>query len=568
MMPASSTGFLTIKTILVILLHSFLRRLLLVAMLLCASAAWGQVKPAAAQPAPQQDPRFEIRRFIVEGASLVSVQELEAATQPFSGPSKDFADVQRALEAIERLYTRKGYSAVQVILPEQELDRGEVHFKVVEARVGKVLVEGNKFFDEANVRASLPSLAPGVSPNVDRIAEALRVANENPAKQTVALLRGGAEEGTVDAVIRVTDEKPVKFSVTIDNSGTAETGLFRVGFGFQHANLWNRDHVFSGQYVMAPHQRDHPHSVALVPNPRVFIIGGSYRIPLYRLGDSLEFSGGYSNVNSGTVSGLFGAFNVAGAGTVFGARYNHNLPRVGELEHRLTFGWDWRAYNNRTTSVIGNFTVLPDVTVSPVSVTYSGVYRSSSSETTFNFAGFKNLPGGNDGHTKVFDAVRPGASPGYTVWRYGVGYNQAFASDWQGRFAFNGQMTRNRLISGEQFGIGGADSVRGFFEREVANDSGYRGTLEAYTPDLAAKVDWLSGFRLRGLAFYDWGQVRRFGATFGEILRQGIASVGFGMRMSHGTNLSVRLDYGLILDAGGSQGKWDGRPSFTLAYIF
>jgi len=357
---------------------------------------------------------------VVQGATQVSARELEAATSPFAGISKDFGDVQRALEAIERLYTAKGYSAVQVMLPEQELNKGEVEFKVVEAKVGRVIVEGNKFFDEANVRASLPSLAPGVAPNVDRIAESLRVANENPAKQTIALLRGGAEEGTVDAVVRVTDENPIKYSITVDNSGTAETGLFRVGFGFQHGNLWNRDHVLSAQHVMAPQKRDHPHSMSLEPNPRVFIIGGSYKIPLYALRDSLEFSAGYSNVRSGVVQGLFGQFNVAGAGTVLGARYNYNLPRIGELEHRLAFGLDWRAHNNRTTTVVGNTPVLPDVTVHPFSITYAGVYRSSVSELSFNFSGSKNLPGGNDGHSKVFEAFRPGAVPGYTIWRYGV----------------------------------------------------------------------------------------------------------------------------------------------------
>ena len=125
----------------------------------------------------QQDPRFEIRRFVVEGATLISATDIDLATAAFVGGNKDFSDVQRALESIERLYAGKGFSAVQVILPEQELDRGEVHFKVVEARVGKVLVEGNKFFDEANIRASLPSLSPGEAPNVNRIAQSLRVAN-------------------------------------------------------------------------------------------------------------------------------------------------------------------------------------------------------------------------------------------------------------------------------------------------------------------------------------------------------------------------------------------------------
>jgi len=57
------------------------------------------------------------------------------ARSAFTGRDKDFADVQRALEALERAYTDKGFSAVQVILPEQELDKGVVRFKIVEARI-------------------------------------------------------------------------------------------------------------------------------------------------------------------------------------------------------------------------------------------------------------------------------------------------------------------------------------------------------------------------------------------------------------------------------------------------
>ena len=536
-------------------------------LLLCTTIAL-QATHAWSQGTPQQDPRFDIQRFIVEGATLITNADIQAATGPFAGKSKDFADVQRALEAIERLYASKGYSAVQVILPEQELERGEVHFKVVEAKIGKVVVEGNKFFDEANVRASLPSLRPGISPNVVEIARSLKVANENPAKQSTALLRGGTEEGAVDAVIRITDEKTVKFSVSLDNTGTPETGAFRLAFGYQNANVWNRDHVFSAQYVISPHEAENPHSVRLWPNPRVDIYGLSYRIPLYGSGDTIDLSAGYSNVRSGQVPGLFGQFNVAGAGAVFGARYNFNLAKRGELDHRVSLGLDWRGYDNRTTTVGGNQAVLPDVTVHPISVTYSGVFRSSASETSFYVGGYKNLPGGNDGDTKVFEAFRPGAVPGYTVWRYGIGHNQAFGDDWQGRFSVSGQATRNLLLSGEQFGLGGADSVRGFMEREVSNDNGTRYSLEAYTPDYGGKLPWVSGFRARNVFFYDWGRVKRFNPLPGETRQQGIASVGFGIRVSHGTNFSFRLDYGLIIDDGGNQGNWEGRPHATVSYIF
>ena len=452
-----------------------------------------KVQGQATEAQSPAEPRFEIRGFIVEGATLIGKEEIAAAVGPFAGKDQDFADVQRALEALERAYTDKGYSAVQVILPEQELDRGEVRFKIVEAKIARLVIEGSKFFDEDNIRRSLPSVKSGDAPNIHSIADNLRVTNENPAKQTTVLLRGGSEEGQVDAVVRVTDEKPLKFSFTMDNTGTQQTGIYRVGFGFQHSNMFNRDHVLSMQYVTSPSDNDHPASTIPHPNRNVFIVGATYRVPLYEYGDSVDFSVGYSNVNSGVIQNLF---NVSGSGSIAGVRYNANLRKWGDLEQKLAFGLDWRGYRNKVTA--GGAALVPDVTVHPLSVVYYGLYRTGASETSFNLGMFKNLPGGNDGHTKAFDAARSGGESTYFITRYGMNHLQAFANDWQFRFAFNGQMTRDRLVSGEQFGLGGVDSVRGFLEREVVNDNGYRGTMEFYTPDFASSVPFMpGGSRLR-----------------------------------------------------------------------
>ncbi len=248
--------------------------------------------PAPTPAAPAAEPRFAIEKFTVRGATLITADGLQLILAPYMGKSKDFADVQRALETLERAYTSRGYSAVQVILPEQDISDGEVEFDVVEAKIGKVVVEGNKFFDEANIRASLPEVEPAKHPNIFKISDNLRVANENPAKQTTVLLRSGAEEGQVDAVVRVSDERPNKLSMTLDNTGTQQTGLFRLGFGYQNSNVWNRDHVLNMQYVTAPNDDDRTNRLTLYPSKHVFIFGGQYRIPLYRQGDSVEFSAG------------------------------------------------------------------------------------------------------------------------------------------------------------------------------------------------------------------------------------------------------------------------------------
>jgi hemolysin activation/secretion protein len=530
--------------------------------------------PAPVAP-PAAEPRFAIEKFTVRGATLITADGLQRILAPYIGKNKDFADVQKALEALERSYTSKGYSAVQVVLPEQDISDGEVEFDVVEAKIGKIVVEGNKYFDEANIRASLPQVQQGQPPNIYNISDNLRVANENPAKQTTVLLRSGAEEGQVDAVVRVSDERPNKLSMTLDNTGTAQTGIFRLGFGYQNANVWNRDHVLNAQYVTAPNDDDKTNRMGLYPSKHVFIVGGAYRIPLYRQGDSLEFSAGYSNVNSGVVANLF---NISGSGSIFSARYNHSLQKAGDLEHRLTYALDWRGYQAAVKQVgVTGASLVPDVTVHPISLTYAGTYRKGETDSNFSVSVHQNLPGGNDGGTGAFQGdpfitparptARAGANPRYFATRWSFNHNRALPRDWQFRFGMSGQLTRDTMIPGEQFGIGGADSVRGFLEREIVSDNGYRGTTEVYTPDLSKFVP-ISGARVRALAFYDWGAVRRIRPGGLELHGQHVSSAGLGVRFSRGTNLSFRLDAATVTDSGGLQKIGDLRLHMSFAYIF
>lgn len=522
-------------------------------------------------------PRFEIRRFIFDGATLISREQLESATAGFTGPSRTFADVQRALETLERAYSDAGYNAVQIVLPEQELDRGEIRFQIVEAKIGRVLVEGNKHFDEANIRASVPSLQPGTSPNIHQISRNLRVANENPAKQATVLLRSGQEEATVDAVLRVVDEPPTKFSVTVDNTGNAQTGRLRVGVGVQNANAFGFDDVLTAQYVTAPYtdyvdSNGDVNRLSVLPSRKVTVVGAGYRRPLYRLGDSVDFSAGYSNVNSGIVAGLF---NITGRGIILGARYTRNFDKLGDYEHRAAFSVDYRSYENKGVRLAGDDTntqLIPDVVVHPVTILYSGLYRLQDSETGFSVGISKNFAGGNDGRGASFCASRNNgigecADANYEILKWAINHNRALPADWQMRVAINGQYTKEMLVTGEQFGVGGADSVRGFFEREITNDVGYRGTLEVYTPDFGGWTG-ISGARTRALAFYDFGGVQRNKPGPAEAHATHVWSTGVGLRFSRGTNLAFRVDFGIVGGAGGSQSEGDSKLHASISYIF
>jgi len=545
--------------------------------------------PAAAQ-GTDGGPRFEIRTFVFDGATLLPPERLRAATAPFTGPDRDFGDVQRALEAVERLYREAGYSAVQVLLPEQALERGEIRLRVIEARLGRVLVEGNRYFSDDNIRASVPALVPGASPNIVEVGRNLRVANENPSKQATVLLRSGQEDATVDAVVRVIDEPPFRQSLTADTTGTPETGWLRVGYGLQYANGAGEDHVLTFQIVGAPYRNDDPDRLSAFPSEDVLIVGLGLHVPLYALGDALDFTAGYSNVDSGTIGGNL--FTVSGAGGLFSARYTHYLDRRGDYDQRLALAWEHRGYHFKDVrSVATGEQLQPDITVRPLSLTYSGLLRGAEGETSLTIGVSRNIPGGPDGSPEDFCQLPPNApygvsrtdgmgncpNPRYVLWRWTFNHLQALRGDWQFRFEYSGQSTQDMLVSGEQFGIGGANSVRGFQERAVADDRGYQSTLELYTPEFGGRIG-LGSARVRALAFYDFGAVRRNDPAPGDVTAQSIGGVGVGLRLTRGNRLSARLDFAWVVDAGGVPGippdpgtyqaRGDSRVHAAVSYVF
>ena len=507
----------------------------------CGSPAF-TVSFAQEAVAPVASPRFDITRFEISGNTLIALPELSRLVAPYQGGNKDFGDVQRALEAVEQAYRARGFGVVQVLLPEQDITRGTIKFAIVEPKVGRVVIEGNKYFDGDNIRRSLPSIREGKTPNSRAMSRNLQMLGEHPAKQTSLTLKQGATEDQVDVGVKVDEQKPLRYFFTLDNTGTSETGYFRSGIGFQHSNLFNKDHTLTAQYITSPTN----------PN-KVTIAGGGYRIPFYGWNSSLDLVLGYSDVNSGSVQG--GLFNVSGSGWLALARWNYYLPRWGEFQHKLTAGLDIRKYTNDVTLTGNPGTIVPDLDLHPISLTYSGSRRYSDADLNYYATLVRNLPWGGDGDANAFNrpGLRvnptgyPGAEPEYTILRYGATYVQALGK-WQVRAALNAQYTPDLLSSYEQFGLGGPDSVRGYLLREMAGDRGYNTQLELYTPDVAATLKMSDSYRLRFLGFYDYGSFQDNQLPRNLAQERGsIYSVGLGLRMNYQKLLSLRLDLAQIM---------------------
>lgn len=507
---------------------------------LLAISSYAYAEDSASAPSA---PKFAIQSYKIVGNTLLSEAELSQAYAPYIGANKDFSDIQHALEKIQDIYLSRGYSSVQVSLPEQELENGEVTLEVKEQTLVNVTIEGAEHHDDENILASLPAIKAGELPNSKAIARNLKLANENPSKQTVVLFKNNEDDAGVDATIKVVDEKPWKAFGTIDNSGTQQTGYTRLGFGFQHYNVLNSDHRFSGQFVTnSPTDKD---------MFDVKIFGFGYSIPLYDLGDSLDFTLGYSDVNAGTTNlpGTGAGIAVTGRGVVAGAKYNHNFNKIANYQHRLSFGLDYRAYRNQIDLVGfgGAVSLQEPVTASPFSLTYAGIWQADEQVLAFSISDVVNVP--FTSHSSADTYTTYAADRNFSKVLYSADYSRPLPllENWRIRFGVSGQRTDDHLIAGEQFGAGGMDSVRGFRDRVVAGDKGYRWVAEAISPDFGKIIG--DSVALRGVLFYEGAHTANEHDINGNSSSDiNIASVGGGLRLVYAKDFFARMDYAMVVD--------------------
>ena len=129
-------------------------------------------------------------------------------------------------------------------------------------------------------------------------------------------------------------------------------------------------------------------------------------------------------------------------------------------------------------------------------------------------------------------------------------------------------------MAGEQFGIGGASSVRGYIERTATGDVGYSGNVELYSPDLGKHLG--SGINLRALLFYDFGQINYKNPIANGTERQVyLSSFGTGLRLNVGRDVAVKFDLGVAhngfpdnpaTDAGRSRGDLFAHGALNVAF--
>lgn len=511
-------------------------------------------------PALAQGTRVTVNELVVTGNTLLAPEVLDAALARFKG-ERNLEELNQAAQVVQDLYRKAGYGAVIAYVPPQSGEPGRATIAVLEGRITRVEVIGNGQFSEANVMRSLPLLKPGTTPHLPSLDAQIQLANQNPARQLALTLEAGKLPGEVEARVAVTEAPVSRWSVSLDNTGNSSTGNWRAYLGYQHAALWDLDHVLSVQLGTSPEK---PTQVAS--------IGANYHIPFYERAMTLDIVAAYSDVSDGITSTAAGPLQFNGQGGVLGLRLNKYLRRIADMDQILTLGLDTRLYLNNC-----NIAGLPsgacgssgeDVTVLPITFGYA-LQKGGLNPYGANISASYNLGlGVPNGSAANFNAVRAGAPEHYTLVRMGAYGTLPLPQQWQLQARLNGQLTPDALIPGEQFGIAGAAGVRGYLEREIIGDYGALGSVELYAPAMQLPFNERQTM-VQLLGFVDAGKVWNHLDTpcLNNQSSCPLASVGLGARVGLG-GLQLRIDVGYALKNGSTTQSGDVRANFLASYTF
>ncbi|MBI5790116.1 MAG: ShlB/FhaC/HecB family hemolysin secretion/activation protein [Rhodocyclales bacterium] len=504
-----------------------------------------QAQAPASKPLPPallEAIRFTIAEIRIEGNTLMPVESLLESVKPFLGSSSRLDDLNGARRAIVQAYQDQGYELLSVDYDGPRSKAGIHYFVVHEVRLGKVRVTGNRAIAEAEVRRQFPGLREGDTPRLYQVARELFLFNDNPGRNANLEYSAGGP-GITDVEIKVTEQPQLRTAATYNNTGSLATGVSRLGLYAAHANFLGRSHQVTGTLTTS----DRP--------DRVMQAGFGYVVPIAELGDSIVFSASYSDVDSGRVADLF---NISGKGATVGLHYQRSLARTLTSRHMLDIGYDERRFRDVVDFFGTNLGVSVTDKLVSLGYRYNNAFKGGA--VAFGATVQQNIPGGKHNDDATYAAARAGADARWQSWQFDATWQREFGAGWMTEVRLAGQYANEPLIAAEQFGLGGAQAVRGFGERDGAGDRGARANLEVHGPRF--------GDSQRLLGFFDFGRSQRLNAQPGERAGEGVSSIGVGWRGQFRHGPQVSADYAYVLNGTARDPKGDQMLHLTAIWWF
>lgn len=414
---------------------------------------------------------FPVRQIRIQGAKLLSGDEIADAIYPYLGLGRTLEDLERARAALEKAYRDKGYQTVSVELPQQNGTRGIIYMTAIENEVGRLRVREAKYFLPSEIKRNAPSLAEGTVPDFAKVQDDIVALNTWADRKVTPSLQPGVRPGTVDVDLTVEDALPLHGSIELNNRYSPDTTPLRLNASINYNNLWQLGHSIGFSTQLAPERIEDAEIYS------AFYIARFAQAPNF----SLMLLGTLQNSDVSTLGGAA----VAGRGETAGIRALFSLPTHkfdgGTYFHSVSAGIDYKKFDEDVD--FANTVLTTPIDYYPLTLSYGGGWVRENSFTEINAAAIWHFRGLGSTPSE-FDTKRFEADGAFFYLRGDVSHTHDLDSGFQLFGKAQAQASMDALINSEQFAGGGTSTVRGYLESEALGDKGWFLTAELRSPSL------------------------------------------------------------------------------------
>ncbi len=489
------------------------------------------VKKEEEAPPAEAGPTFFVKEVRLEGNTLISANELKPFTSTIENKTIPFDDLRKVSQLITNHYRAKGFTTSRAYIPPQKIKDGIAIIKIIEAKVGKVFVEGNKYFGQKVYQDAIRFRQSGVFYYPD-LESSLYYLNRKPDLKAKAYLIEGEKPMTSDVILKAEDEFPFHAYYDFSNRGTALTHRARHGLHFDDNNFLKTGDSLSGSFSLAEEAAFEAVSL-------------QYVHPMDAIDTTFQLDTSY--VKSMLVKHLKPA-EIKGLSSSIIPSITHAFIKKPTLLVEGNVGFEIKDSMSLIDDTKTSFDRMRVLRFGPRVTTQDG-----SGRTIIIPDIHIGIPRFLAGSVEVDEnASRANSGGQFTYYTTTVARIQRLPENFFLIAKATGQYSRDNLTSVEQFRAGGSGSVRGYPESDASGDMGYVLSAELSMPAAFIPPDWTAPFgkkkwrdAVRLVTFFEGGKTYiRERATTDVAKDKRLIGTGFGVRVDLDSAFSLQADLG------------------------
>ena len=476
--------------------------------------------------APQENSNIpgtiEVKGFQVIGSTIFSKEKFNEILKDFIG-KKSFADLLNARSAITKFYVDNGYVTSGAFIPPQTLEGGIVKIQVVEGSLEDIKISGTTRLDPNYIRSRI-AVAAGKPLNVPRLLESLQLLQLDPLLKNIsAELSAGSRPGVSLLEVTVAENKTFNVQLRTDNGRSPSVGSWRRGLTINENNFNGLGDNLSLSYTNTEGSNE---------------LDFNYRLPVNARNGTVNL--GYTTSFSNIIERPFDAVDIESRSTNYEIGFRQ--PLIQSPTRELAVGISAVRRESETTLLGTPFPL--SVGADDQGKTRVHALRLFQEYTQRSarevFAARSQFSIGLD----LFDSTINKNSPDgrFLAWRGQAQYLRLLAPDTTLLVRSDIQLTPDKLLPLEQFGLGGLDSVRGYRQDLLLSDNGILASAELRYPVYRVPQQ---GLVVQIVPFFDVGSA--WNNSKNKIDPSNLFSVGVGLRLQQGDRFTARFDYGIPL---------------------